>query len=391
MTITDDAPVSTKIWANSADSHVMEPPDLWLNALPKRLADRAPRSERGEKYEILYIDGKQIDRQLNDFMDAMRPPGFKDLTIRLQDLDQEGVWSQLAFPSMGFWTVEITDRELARAVAGAWNDWSHSEIMQKQDRIFTPAIVPLADVDDAVKELERSAERGFRAVFLPCGTRADQEWGLAKWEPLWAAAARAGMVLAFHIGTGGENIVYRGPGGAVNYMETTYPGMRVVSHMVAGGALDRHPDLKVLIAEGGAAWVPAIGDRMDEAYRQHGMFVRPRLNRLPSEIVRAQVYASFQHDVSAVQVMEATNYHNVLWGDDYPHLEGTYGHTQETLRGLFTGVSPGDPQPRAPGDLHGTLRAARRRARGPVARRQDPSCSSSRARSPVMIVSTPKS
>jgi hypothetical protein len=34
----------------------------------------------------------------------------------------------------------------------------------------------------------------------------------------------------------------------------------------------------------------------------------------------------------------ATGYRNVLWGDDYPHLEGTYGHTQETLRGLFAGA-----------------------------------------------------
>ena len=107
----------------------------------------------------------------------------------------------------------------------------------------------------------------------------------------------------------------------------------------AGGALDRHPGLRILIAEGGAAWVPAIGDRMDEAYRQHGMFVRPKLSRLPSEIIRQQVYASFQHDKSAVQVVPATGYRNVLWGDDYPHLEGTYGHTQETLRGLFAGVS----------------------------------------------------
>jgi predicted TIM-barrel fold metal-dependent hydrolase len=331
----------TKIWAHSGDSHVMEPPDLWTSSLPKRLADRAPRSERGEKYEVLYIDGKQIDRQLNDFMDAMRPPGFQDLTIRLQDLDQEGVWSQLAFPSMGFWSVEITEPELATAVTRAWNDWSHSEIMGKQPRIFTPAMLSMADVADAVAELERAAELGFRAVFLPCGTRAGQEWGLDRWEPLWTAAERAGMVLAFHIGTGGENVVYRGPGGAVvNYMETTYPGMRVVSHLIASGALDRHPDLKVLIAEGGAGWVPAIGDRMDEGYRQHGMFVRPRLNRLPSETIRAQVYTSFQHDISAVQVMEPTNYYNVMWGDDYPHLEGTYGHTQETLHGLFDGVSP---------------------------------------------------
>jgi predicted TIM-barrel fold metal-dependent hydrolase len=305
------------------------------------LADRAPRTERGEKYEIVYVDGKQLSRQLNDFMDAMRPPGFKDLTIRLQDLDQEGVWAQLAFPSTGFWTVYIEDAELSRVCARAWNEWSNEEVTGVQDRIFTPAIVPLVEVADAVAELEWAAENGYQSIFLPCTMPAEKEWGLDIWEPLWAAAAANNMVLAYHIGTGGENVVYRGPGGAVvNYMETTYPGMRVVTHLVASGALDRYPDLKVLIAEGGAGWVPAVGDRMDEAYRQHGMFVRPRLSRLPSEIVRKQVYASFQHDISAVQIIEDTGYNNVLWGDDYPHLEGTYGHTQQTLHEIFDSVDP---------------------------------------------------
>lgn len=227
---------------------------------------------------MLYIDGERIDRQLGDFMDAMRPPGAWDLKVRLKDLDQEGVWSQLAFPSMGFWLVSITDRELARETVRAWNDWAYDEILSKNKRVITTACVSTADIDDAVAEVERAAEMGFQAVFLPCSTRAGEEYALDRWEPLWTAAERAGVVLAFHIGTGGENVVFRGPGGAVvNYMETTYPGMRVVSHMVAGGALDRHPDLKILIAEGGAGWVPAIGDRMDEAYRQHGMFVRPKL------------------------------------------------------------------------------------------------------------------
>lgn len=330
-----------KIWAHSGDSHAMEPEDLWTSRLPKTLADRAPRTERGEKYEIIYVDGKQKSRQLNDFMDAMRPPGFKDLTIRLQDLDQEGVWSQLAFPSAGFWMVDIEDPILAKACVRAWNEWAIDDLMAKQDRIFTPACVPLVDVKDAVAELEWAAGRGFQSIFLPCTMPAGMDWGLDMWNPLWEAAAEHGMRLAYHIGTGGENVVYRGPGGAVvNYMETTYPGMRVVTHLVASGALDRHPDLKVLIAEGGAGWVPAVGDRMDEAYRQHGMFVRPRLSRLPSEIVRSQVYASFQHDVSAVQIIEDTGYNNVMWGDDYPHLEGTYGHTQQTLHQLFADVDP---------------------------------------------------
>ncbi|MBW8793430.1 MAG: amidohydrolase [Streptomyces sp.] len=329
----------SKIWVNSGDSHVMEPADVWTERLPARLGARAPRSERGEKYEMLYIDGERIDRQLGDFMDAMRPPGAWDLKVRLKDLDQEGVWSQLAFPSMGFWLVSITDRELARETVRAWNDWAHEEILSKNKRVITTACVSTADIDDAVAELERAAELGFKAVFLPCSTRQGEEYALDRWEPLWTAAERAGMVLGFHIGTGAQNVVFRGPGGAVvNYMETTYPGMRVVSHMVAGGALDRHPDLKILIAEGGAGWVPAIGDRMDEAYRQHGMFVRPKLSRLPSEIIRQQVYASFQHDRSSVEIVESTGYRNVMWGDDYPHLEGTYGHTQATLHDLFDGV-----------------------------------------------------
>ena len=331
----------TKIWAHSGDSHAMEPEDLWTSRLPKRLADRAPRTERGEKYELVFVDGKQSSRQLNDFMDAIRPPGARDLKIRIQDLDQEGVWSQLAFPSTGFWTVNIEDAELSRECVRAWNQWALEEVMGTQDRIFTPACVPLVDPADAAREVEWAAEQGFQSVFLPCTMPKDKDWGLDIWEPLWAAAAAHDIVLAYHIGTGGDTVVYRGPGGAVvNYMETTYPGMRVVTHLVASGALDRYPDLKVLIAEGGAGWVPAVGDRMDEAYRQHGMFVRPRLSRLPSEIVRKQVYASFQHDVSAVQIIEDTGYNNVLWGDDYPHLEGTYGHTQQTLHDLFADVDP---------------------------------------------------
>ena len=131
----------TKIWANSADSHVLEPADLWLQSLPPRLAQRAPRAERGDKYEILYIDGERVDRQLNDFMDAIRPPGARDLDIRLKDLDQEGVWGQLAFPSMGFWTVKIKDRELARETVRTWNDWARAEILSKNKRVIPTACV----------------------------------------------------------------------------------------------------------------------------------------------------------------------------------------------------------------------------------------------------------
>jgi hypothetical protein len=95
----------------------------------------------------------------------------------------------------------------------------------------------------------------------------------------------------------------------------------------------------VFIAEAGAAWVPALADRMEEGYRQHDMFVRPKLSRSPKETVFAQVYTSFQHDPSALQAVEHMGYRNVMWGSDYPHLEGTFPRTQEVLHGLFDGVA----------------------------------------------------
>ncbi len=121
-------------------------------------------------------------------------------------------------------------------------------------------------------------------------------------------------------------------------METTYGGQRAVSKMIAGGVFDRFPRLRVLVSEGGATWGPFVADRLDEAYRQHAFAVRPTLARLPSEYLYEHVYASFQHDRSAVSAMTAMGWRNVMWGSDYPHLEGTWGHTQETLHELFDDV-----------------------------------------------------
>ena len=236
--------------------------------------------------------------------------------------------------------LQHAQRDVARACTEVYNDWCKSELMDASGgRLIGAACLSIVSVEDAVAELQRVAGLGFRCAFLPTTVPAGKEYADEQWEPLWAAAEEAGVVLGFHIGTGDDAKAYRGRGGAViNYLETTFPGMRVVAHMVGCGALDAHPNLKIMIAEGGASWVPAIADRMDEGYRQHGPFVKPKLSMLPSELIYRQVYTSFQHDRSAVAAVTAMNYRNVMWGDDYPHLEGTYGHTQQTLHDLFDDV-----------------------------------------------------
>jgi predicted TIM-barrel fold metal-dependent hydrolase len=353
-----DEKVDGKIWAHSGDSHFLEPDDLWHQILPKRQADRMPRSEKtGDEEEVIHVDGKSFRRPLPKIMTrkgadgltiaeaSFRPPGSRDVRARLRDLDAEGIWGEVMYQSIGLWSNLIEDPQLIRDAARAENEWLVSEIQAvAPDRLVCAALMPMLDVDDAVAELQHAADIGLKIVSLPTGNPpGTKDWNHDAWEPLWAAAEEAGMVVGFHIGTDGadQSTVFGGPGGAVlNYVATTYGGQHVAMKLVAGGALDRHPDMKVLISEGGATWVPFVGDRMNEGYRQHGAFVRPTLSKLPKEILYRQVYASFQHDETAPAALWAMGYHNVLWGSDYPHLEGTYGHTQKTLHELFDGLAP---------------------------------------------------
>jgi predicted TIM-barrel fold metal-dependent hydrolase len=333
----------------------LEPDDLWRANLPKRLADLTPRAEKDPdgEWETVHVDGQSFRRKLPTsaavkFVEAShRPQGIRDARARLADLDKEGIWGEVIFPSLGMWSSSFRTPELLRECMRVSNDWAWENISKVSPRYVATAQVSTLSVDDAVTELQRCADIGFRAVFLPTKPHPHQDdWHRDSWEPFWAAAEEANIVLAFHIGTDpvdvtgpGAGVVYRGPGGAVmNYTETTFSGQRAAMKVVASGALDRHPRLRVLISEGGATWVPFLGDRMIEGYRQHHVAVRPKLSRDPKEILFSQVYASFQHDETAVAACTAMGYKNVMFGSDYPHMEGTFGHTQETLKHLFHGV-----------------------------------------------------
>ena len=350
--------MTDKLWAHSGDSHFIEPDDLWHQILPAAQAERMPRAEMiSDNEERVTVDGKSFTRRLPRVMTAKgatgetiaqmshRPPGARDVRQRLVDLDAEGIWAEVMYQSIGLWSALIEDPQLIREAARAENEWLASEIQAvAPDRLVPAALMPMLQVDDAVAELQHAAELGLHLVSLPTGNPpGTEDYHHDAWEPLWAAAEEAGLVIGFHIGTDGDDqaSVFRGPGGAIlNYVQTGFGGQFAAMKLAASGALERHPRLKVLVSEGGATWVPYIGDRMNEAYRQHGMFVRPQLARLPKEYLYEQVYASFQHDETAPAANWAMGYRNVVFGSDYPHLEGTYGHTQKTLHELFDDVAP---------------------------------------------------
>jgi predicted TIM-barrel fold metal-dependent hydrolase len=321
------------------------------------MAARMPRSVKDPdgRHETVYVDGHEFRRRMpggrlaDDSGRSVgeRAPGANEQSLRIRDLDEEGIWAEVVYPSLGIWAASIEDPVLLQAGCAAINDWA-IEYQRANSRHVATASIPLLVVDDAVAEIERAGGLGFHAIFLPVASPLPhQDWNSDAWDPMWAALAATGLVIGVHVGTEPlsaaetTGLYFRGAGGALmNYMETTYGGQRAATKLIASGVFDRFPSLRLLVSEGGATWGPFVADRLDEAYRQHASAVRPRLPRLPSEYLYENVYASFQHDRTAVAAMTAMGWRNVMWGSDYPHLEGTYGHTQKTLHELFDDVDP---------------------------------------------------
>jgi hypothetical protein len=162
-----------KIWAHSGDSHFLEPEDLWHQILPKSQADRMPRSERvGDDEEIIHVDGKSMRRPLPKIFTkkgadgltiaelSARPPGARDVKARLADLDQEGIWGEVVYSSIGLWSALIEDPQLIREAARAENEWLVSEIQgAAPDRLVAAGLMPMLQVEDSVSELHHAQDR----------------------------------------------------------------------------------------------------------------------------------------------------------------------------------------------------------------------------------------
>ena len=254
-----------KLWANSGDSHLVEPSDLFEQRMPADLAERMPRSVKDSdgEWETVYVDGLEFRRRMPkmpedpshikglDGSTGIRAPGANDPHLRLKDLDQEGVWGEVTYPSIGIWSYSIRTPEVVTAGARALNDWA-LEFQSVSPRFVCTAMIPLLDVGDAVTEVNRAADIGLRVSFLPIAPPfgrppfADEEW-----DPVWAAMEEVGMVLGFHVGTEPHEAdkrtgVYNtGRGGAIqNYVETSYGAQKITVALISARRLRSLPRIE---------------------------------------------------------------------------------------------------------------------------------------------------
>ena len=355
----------------SADSHVVEPPDLWETRIDRKYRDRAPRIVREGDIHRWYVDdaiaigslgapsqaGRRYDAPSTLSVEApfeAIPSAAYDPDERLAAMEVDGVVAELVFPTIGarLYTVAVGG-EFLSACFRTLNDWLAEFCGSHPDRLKGVALLNVDDPADAATELERCARMGLAAGSIPAFPEGESTYDLAEYDRLWAAAQDLGLPLAMHSGS-----TRQGPGrmgvfaadasarGTSSFRATQdhWP-RRSVADMLFGGVFERFPKLRMGVVEYELGWAPFFIRQMNLAYSEHRYVKEIRFSgdRLPSDVFHTNLFITFQEDFTGVANRHIIGVDNIMWGSDFPHTESTWPNSRAVLGKVLEGV-PEDEQ-----------------------------------------------
>jgi predicted TIM-barrel fold metal-dependent hydrolase len=276
-------------------------------------------------------------------------PSF-DPVEHLAELERDGVLGAVLIGRLSVFDGS-TPAEVDAAYCRVANDWMADTWGPYLDRVAPGIYLPFKDVAASVQELERAAAAGLRPALLPDGIF-ERPYHLPEWEPLWEAAAALKMPITMHVGNlhkppSQDPIAYPGRS-FVNFYNQCVAMGETVGWLTFSGVFERYPDLHVVMTEGYASWLAfAIqffdhhwNDSRFAALNVHNLDGdrKPKLDAPPSFYIRRQVHATFMWDPLAIRARDITGVECLLWGNDYPHHEGSFPHSQQWIDKQFAGV-----------------------------------------------------
>ena len=354
----------------SVDDHVVEPPDLWQNRLPKKFLDRGPRIERlkGREQGMGWVRDPEGDVWADVwFYDDLVMPfsrlsaaiGLGDLGFgvttfdeirpgcwiqseRLTDMTANHVEASVCFPNTlprfaGQAFYERADKELALLCVQAYNDWMVDEWCGTSGgRLIPLTIVPLWDAQLAADEVRRTAERGVRAV---CFSEIPPYLGLPSihdkeryWDPFFAACAETGTVINMHIGSSSKmpSTSKDAPPAVGSTLTFANACFSLVDWLMCG-AFVRFPDLKIAYSEGQIGWIPYVLERANTVWQENRAWggVADQVPVPPSELFRDHVYGCFFDDAHGLRSIDEIGEDNITYETDYPHSDSTWPHSRK--------------------------------------------------------------
>ncbi len=345
----------------SADSHLNEPFGIF-ERLPERYRARAPRLEmRGGKHFVI-VEGqpprpleapnplKEEDRERywreageEDLGRVFHRAGGTDVALRLADQERDGIGAEVIYPHGIFNCFTSPDAAFQLALARVYNDYYHEIFAGHPERFAVSAVIPMNDIDGAIAEAKRVAGLGFRSLSIPMHVPR-LPYNMPDYEPFWAAVAELGIPLALHVFTEAETSEATEPSRAAPGEDLAYEiieqagAMTPLCLFIASGVLERHPNLKFVLVECGIGWLAWVLQSLDQINEKRHMWINPRLDLKPSEYFRRQGAATFADDEVGLANRHITGTDGLLWGNDYPHDEGTFPNSRAVIERVFRDV-----------------------------------------------------
>ncbi len=359
----------------SVDDHLVEPPGMFDGRLPRALQQDAPRVFKADDGSESWIfEGKSFsqiglnaiagrrkdtwNREPARFSDMRR--GCWDIDARVADMDINGVWASVNFPSQiaGFCGRNFSgakNPELGLAVTRAWNDWLFEEWYSPYpERIVPMGMTWLADAEVGAEEIRRNADRGFTAVTLPERPQHIGYPGLhtGYWDPIIRACAETDTVICLHVAsTGGHpdipNDVQFYPLRATLFGELS---MIACAEWLWSRYPVKYPSLKIAMSEGGIGWVAMMLDRLDNITDRGDMGLMlengdtrdrsdlpfpdgfdPKNGLRPAEVLKRNFWFCTIDDPSTIDTRNRIGTENIMVEVDYPHSDSTWPNTQEVI------------------------------------------------------------
>lgn len=333
----------------SADSHITEPPDCYVKRIDPKYRDRAPTlKEDPVKGATFIVDGispvslglaaaagissAELRNGAPRSFDRLHRGGW-DPKARIADMDRDGVYAELIYPSVGMALYGAPDLDYMSACFRAYNIWLNEFVDGAPGRLFGIGQSAAASPAALIEDMKSIKALGFKGVMVPL-VPGYEDYDDPAWDPAWEKAVELGLPLCLHvlarISGKGANIRGSRLGSFLNIMRATQDTLGV---FVFSGIFDRHPNLKLVCVEADAGWVPHYALRMDHAYERFGsMHGSTKLKKLPSEYLRENVWFTFQDDIVALQsIGDVLTSKSLLWATDYPHSDSTWPYSMELL------------------------------------------------------------
>ncbi|MBY0401520.1 amidohydrolase [Myxococcota bacterium] len=320
--------------------------DAWQLDQAGMLARRAEHTG-----EAIYGDEAMADFQVESSVSQGGMDGAWDSKRRLAEIEQDGIVAEVIFPGGSFQTVSpfgsgLMTYQYAQDEAIWWegcrsyNRWLADFCSEVKGRRAGVGLITIDDIPRAVAEVKWLRENGvFGGIVLPVDTNGQPFYNHPRYEPLWSVCEELGMPIHTHSGWTPNYGRHDGSLGIFLY-EITWFAHRPFHFLIWSGVFERHPRLKFVMTEQGSSWVIGALQTLDAQY-ELPMFrhLRRKLPRKPSEYYHQNVFigAAFMDDTSAAQRYEI-GVDKLMWGSDYPHIEGTWPHTAEKLKRAFANV-----------------------------------------------------